>query len=740
MHKLKGISRFAVIGRRNRSNENPIVAISAMVIFLGMGAGSPAFAQQRDVESIRSAKRVMAVRITETIRVDGLLDDPVWAKAEAASEFYQQFPDEFQPSTTPTEVKFLYDDTNLYVGAMLYDDEPERLITNDLKRDFSGFDTDSFGLVLDTFHDRSNSYGFLVNPGGAMRDAMNADNGRLHDFNWNGVWSARTAILPNGWSLEMVIPFKTLRFPVQESLEWGMNVVRNSRAINERSTWAPVPRQITHYNVAYAGMLGGLAGVRPGANLYVKPFATAELGKGVPRGSGWDGDADGGIDVKWGITTSLVMDATYRTDFSQVEADEQQINLTRFSLFFPEKREFFLESPGNFQIGLQDVSRRDLVPFFTRNIGLVNGQPVPVVGGVRLTGRAGQQTVGVLNMQTEDHNGRPGDNFTAAVFRRPLSATTSLGAFYFGREAEGVNAFNRVGGLDFRYSPRRTLDIEAFVMRSATSGQEGDFAARTGLLLQESRHSARVGFLHIGDSFRHDLGFVPRRGIGTFYSTYSRIIRAANPAATIRQHTIGGSFEATGNDTYDQLLTRLGGASYTMLFKDEGQLSAGVNTTFEHLDSSATISGLVIPPGEYRWEDAEISYSSNRSARISGSIGFQGGDFWTGRRRAVNGSFRFRLNAHLAVSTTMSRNIITLPQGKFTGDLVGLRVDTSFTPRMFLNAFIQYNGSTDTWLSNIRYNLIHRPLSDIYIVWNETRIAGETQRALLMKYTHLLSF
>jgi len=716
----------------------------ASVISIGVGAFSAdALAAQQlgdEMEAVRASKRIAAVRISEPVRIDGVLNEAVWDLAPPAIDFYQQFPHESEASVRRTEVRFLYDDTALYVGAMLYDDT-ERLIVNDLKWDFGGFETDSIGLILDSYLDRRNSYGFLVNPGGAMRDALNTDRGRVHDSNWNGVWTARTAVLSDGWSVEFAIPFKTLRFPDRQIQEWGLNIVRNSRHINERSTWAPVPRQFTHYDVAYAGTLTGISGVRPGRNVHVKPFATGRIGAATPGASRWD--ADGGLDLKWGITSSLVLDATWRTDFSQVEADAQQINLTRFSLFFPEKRQFFLESPANFQIGLQERmgGRRDFMPFFTRRIGLVGGQPVPVIGGLRLTGRSGRQHIGVMNMQTDAFGGAPGDNFTAVVLRRSLTNTTSLGGFYFGRESQGLDPFNRVGGFDFRYSPRRTLEVEAFAMRSGSATEPGDWAGRTGFMLDGSRHRARVSWLHVGDTFRHDLGFVRRRDAGMLVGSYSLVLRPSGTSGRVREYTAGFDGEVTGDARYRQLLTGIGGISYGMLFADGGQFNASVNSTFERLNRPFRIGTTVaIAAGEYSFADAEVSYSSNRSAALSGSLRLAGGEFWTGRQRALSGSVRYRLSEHLAASASLGRSVITLADGSFTGDLLGLSVETSFNPRMFLNAFIQYNGETDTWLSNVRYNLIHRPLSDAYVVWNETRTGGVARRALLLKYTHLLAF
>jgi hypothetical protein len=681
-------------------------------------------------------KRVEAVRITEPIRVDGVLDEPAWERATPTTDFYQQQPAEFELATRRTEVRFAFDDEMLYVGAVLYDPEPERLITNELKRDFGGSSGDGFGLIVDTFQDRRSAYGFITNPGGAQRDSLGYENGRRNDANWHGVWFVRTAIRPDGWSLEYAIPFKTLRFPERDVQEWGMNMVRWARRANETSTWAPVPRQFSHYNVAYAGTLSGIGNAQPGRNLQVKPFATADVSR----------EADGGVDAKWGVTSSMTLDATWRTDFSQVEADEQQINLTRFGLFFPEKREFFLESPSAFQIGLvendNENPRRDLVPFFSRRIGLsADGRPIPVIGGLRLTGRTGRQGIGLLTMQTDDFEGRPGDNFTAVRIAHDLTRTASVAGFYFGREATGSSVFNRVGGFDVRMRPLPTAEIEAFAMRSQSDDVSSDWAGRAGFRLDARAHRARLGFLHIGDAFRHDMGFVRRRGVGTAFGKYSRVFRPRDTSRRVREYAFGVEVESTTDDHYTTLLTRVGSVNYEMLFADSAELRTWARTTFERIDTPFGIgTQLSVQPGQYEFDDVGVEFRSNRSATLSGSVDLTAGEFWTGRQRSIGMSLRYRFNAFVAASANMSRSNIELPDGSFTGDLVGVRLDWSLSPRMFLNAFVQYNGEADTWLSNVRFNLIHRPLSDIYVVWNETRSPGATRRALLLKYTHLLAF
>jgi hypothetical protein len=699
-----------------------------------------------DIDAVRASKRALAVRIDQPIQLDGVLDDEAWRHADPATDFYQQQPSEFELATFRTEVRFVYDGTTLYVGAMMYDAQPERVIVNDLKRDFNGRDTDMFGLVLDTFRDQRSAYGFLANPGGAQRDTQAYENGRRNDPNWHAAWTARTAVLADGWSVEYAIPFRALRFPDVEAQEWGLNLVRIVRRDNEISTWSPVPRQFSHYQVAYAGALSGISGVSSGRNLQVKPALTASVDKQTDRrggGSPWSGDGDAGLDVKWGLTPSLVLDATLRTDFSQVEADEQQINLTRFSLFFPEKREFFLESPASFQIGLAarpEDDRRDIVPFFSRRIGLSDdGRPIPVLGGLRLTGRMGHQTIGALAMRTGDAEERPGDTFTAVRVGRDVMETATIGAFYFGREAQGSADFNRVAGAELRFAPRRTVEMEAFAMRSATSGAPGDWAGRAGFTVETSAHRAFLSFIGVGDAFRHDLGFVRRVGINTLVGRYARVFRHGL-GGRVRDYQIGAEAEATTDASRRRMLTGVGVLDGAITFTDGSVFEAWTNGTYERLRKEAHIGGLPIEPGRYDFVDGGVSFESDKSAAVSGGVVLQAGEFWSGTQRLASGSLRVRLNAHVAASGTFSRSRIEFPSGTFVGNLVGIRLDWSFTPRMFLNAFVQYNGEDDAWITNVRYNFMHRPLSDIYLVWNETRMSGMSSRALLLKYTHQVGF
>jgi hypothetical protein len=344
-------------------------------------------------------------------------------------------------------------------------------------------------------------------------------------------------------------------------------------------------------------------------------------------------------------------------------------------------------------------------------------------------------------MQTEPDGNRPGDNFSAVRIGRTFSSAVSLGGFYFGREASGSGDFNRVAGVDVRLAPSRILQVEAFAMGSDSNAMPGDWAGRAGFRLDSNRHRARLGIVRVGEAFRHDLGFVRRPGTSTLFGRY---YRAFHPAArrSLREVAFGTEFEATADARYSRLLTGVASLRHQTLFADGGDFRVWAEHTFERLERPFDIgaSRLQVPTGDYHFGEFGASYASNKSAMVSGNIEASGGGFWTGEQRTVKGGLRLRVNAHVAASGTFGRSVIRQPAGAYTADLVGFRLDWSFTPQMFLNAFVQYNGETDTWLSNVRYNFMHRPLSDIYVVWNETRLPGVARRVFLLKWTHMLAF
>ncbi len=420
----------------------------------GNGNGAPV-----DYETARFSKVVLAVPIEVPITLDGRLDERVWMEAEPASGFTQggRSPNPGYPASQRTEVRFLYDNDNLYIGAICYEPDIATMIVNGLKRDFTSNLGDEIGIILDTLNDDRSGFFFSTNPAGARRD-LQSSNDRQINQNWDGVWDVRVTLGEDRWIAEFVIPFKTLRFSPDASQEWGMNMFRKIRRLNEESHWAPLPIRYNMTRVSLAGTLGGLEGISQGRNLKVKPYAVAGIVQQRNEGKlANDFNYDGGFDVKYGLTQTLTLDATYRTDFSQTEVDQDQVNLTRFSLFFPEKREFFLENSGVFNFG-STGGRGNLLPFFSRRIGLSDrGTPVPIVGGTRLSGTAGSYEIGLLAMKTESVDpvdeggeGLPSDDFIVGRIKRNLLQNSFIGAIFTSRDSsvEGDHNPERVNKFE----------------------------------------------------------------------------------------------------------------------------------------------------------------------------------------------------------------------------------------------------------------------------------------------------
>jgi hypothetical protein len=349
-------------------------------------------------------------------------------------------------------------------------------------------------------------------------------------------------------------------------------------------------------------------------------------------------------------------------------------------------------------------------------------------------------------MQTRDFEEgsgdvRPGDNFTAVRMTRDVGAGTTLGGFYFGRESGGQVTHNRVAGLDLLAQPTRTLRFEAFGMSSSTDGAPGDWAGRAGFSYEGNTNRAYLFHLHIGDQFRHDLGFVRRKDVGLTFGKYEKILRPQAGSQWFREHVFQAALEAVQDSSYRELQTRIGSLSYNMAFQDGASVTVNYDDTDERLDEPFDIRpDISIPAGEYGFREVRVGYKSNNSAPLSGNIEVGNGSFWNGNRTSVKGGLRVRFNEHLAVSGAFEKNDVDLPPGAFSTNLGSMNVDCSFTPRMFLNAFVQYNSDTDAWLYNVRFNFMYRPLSDIFVVWNETRQPDLNLRSVIVKYTYMFAF
>jgi len=704
-------------------------------------------------------RMVQAVELRTPIVLDGALDDEAWAGAEPTGEFVQAEPHEGEPSTESTEVKIAFDHEALYFAIDCRDAEADRIVVNDIRKDFSSLEQDSFEVLLDTFADRRNGFVFVTNPEGAKSDTQIANEGREVNTSWDAVWHVAAKKHADGWTAEIRIPFKTLRFEPGDGRTWGVNFARRIRRKNEVAYWSPVPRAYTIYRASQDGNLLGLPNVDQGRNLRIKPFFVTSTTRGT-GGRSFDGDGDVGLDMKYGVTPALTLDLTVNPDFAQVEADEQQVNLTRFSLFYPEKREFFLENSGIFYFG--DIPRNqrnarsrfsppeeDLLLFFSRRIGLTDsGEQIPIVGGARLTGRAAGFGIGVMSMQTDDREALPATNYTVLRARRDVLSNSDVGAIVMNRQSSVSGDYNRVVGADMNFRFFKNLSWNSFLAKSETPGASGgELTWKTSLGWEDNFNHFQYSVLDVDEDFRADIGFVRRTGVRKHFvdagirprPEWLRKLgfREIHPHNRLNIYT----------DLDNDLVTRSDHWAVSLFFENGGFVEYAVNPRFDRLALPFPVQPAIeIPVGEYGWNEYQLTVETDHSRLLSLSATITNGGFYDGTQSSQRVAVVLRPSFRLLVDVGVQRNDITLrtPAAAFVTTLATTRAAYSFTTNMFLDSLLQYNSDAKQFNANVRFNLIHRPLSDLFVVYNEQQFTEGPDvapgRAVIFKYTHMLSF
>lgn len=694
-----------------------------------------------------------AVRRTLPITLDGRPDESAWAAAPVLTHFVQQLPETGVVARFPTEVRVLYDSTNLYVAGVNFDPHPERAITPGLERDFVTGNSDIFGVVFDTFFDRRNSFMFVVNPKGALRDEQTFNDSRNVSEAWEGIIRLKTAQQDSSWSVEMIIPLRTLRFDAsRDPQSWGINFIRRVRRVNETSYWAPLERQYRLHRMSKAGTMEGLTGLRQGRNLQIKPYALGGNSRGaqVPAASlGSRGDIGG--DIKYGLTPSLTLDLTYNTDFSQVEVDQQIVNLTRFGILFPERREFFIENAGVFTFG--DVQERnyrmgadlrDFTLFNSRQIGLTSdGLPVPIAGGGRLTGRVGDWDVGLLDMQTQKGGRARPENFSVARVRRNVSGSSDIGILAANRQAtDGSGSYNRSYGTDVNLRLLGNMIVNAYVAGSAadTASSNGS-AGRLSVAYRGRLWNSSAMYKRISEHFDPGIGFVNRRGFQQSFATAGvharpklRGIQELNPYVEVDlYHDLDGgtqSHRVTGG--------------FDIAFQPDGELQLEVNELADRLDVPfSPFPGRTIPVGRYQFRNAKATYTSTQRWPVFGTLTAQAGEFYNGTNNVLGGSVTWRPRYNFNIEGTFQHNDVSLPTGAFAADLAGVRVRYAWSTTLFGSAFVQYNTQTRSRVVNARVAWRWAPLSDVFIVHTDrenTLTNVRNERSVALKVTRLLAF
>ncbi len=702
-----------------------------------------------------------ATRTAGPITLDGVLDEAAWAAAPVITGFVQARPDRGHPASERTEVRILYDDRAVYFGAELWDREPDKLVIPSLEQDFETGNSDIFGISLDTFLDRRNAFMLLVNPKGAVKEAQDFDDSRQENAAWEGIFEVRTTIHERGWTVEWAIPFTTLRFdPRRDPQDWGMNLMRRIRRKNEESYWAPLDQRDRIHRMSKAGTLRGLEGLRPGRNLMVKPYAVgsrADGGAAAPvddltgeGGKSWKGDA--GLDVKYGITPRLTLDLTLRTDFSQVEVDQERVNLTRFSLFFPERRDFFTENSGVFSFG--DITERnyrtgsslsEFTLFHSRRIGLdAAGHEIPIVGGGRLTGRAAGFEIGALAMQTDAARGLPDEGFAVLRAKRTVEGVGDFGAIAVNRQAtDGSGSFNRTYGFEANLAPSRYLRVNSYLAGVDDSGGGTDWAGRVWAGWRDPFWNLSVGTKRVGEDFAPRVGFVRRRGVRQSYATAGvhvrpqsvRSLSEVNPFAEVEYTT----------DLEGRLLTRSWTSALEVDYRSGGSVGMQFTDEFERLDEPFTVAGgAVVPAGDHAFRSAALSVGTSAGRPLWANVRVSRGSFYNGDRTSASLSGQLRMDYRVSLDFSAERNALSIPGAPdFAANVYGARLTYAASTRFFTSAFVQRNALTRETVTNVRVNYIHAPLSDLFLVYTERRDgnpATATDRLISFKVTKAVAF
>jgi hypothetical protein len=671
-----------------------------------------------------------AVKIEQGPVVDGKLDDPVWQKAPVGGPLIQYEPKQNTSASERTEFRVLYDEKNLYLGIWCYDSEPDKIIARLMEREGPMWLDDGVTIVLDTFHDRRNGYVFFVNPNGARRDGLIIDNVR-ENHDWDGIWTARSSIDGEGWKLEISIPFMTLGFDPKITT-WGFNLQRTIQRRAEESRWSGAEPQFRTGNVSEAGTLTGLRGLKQGLGLEFRPYVLGREKNGTGD-SGSSLDFEAGGDLRYRITPNLSASLSVNTDFAETEVDLRQINLTRFPLFFPEKRRFFLEDSGVFSFGgLQD---HELIPFFSRRIGLSgDGQAVPIDYAGKVAGRVGPYNMGFIGASLGEYSDLEKQNAFVGRVSRDVLEQSSLGVLTTTGDPNSLDK-NFLLGTDalFRttsFLGGKTLEANLFALGSHTEGEgHSNTSPAYGFNIAYPNDLFDFGFrfLEIAEDFNPALGFAPRTDIRAYSSNWAWQPRPAS-VDLIRQFSFGYS-NAIVTDLSNNLETAWHGFTpLSIEFTNSDEVYFNINYNFDAPDSDFEIGeGVIIAPGDYQWNNVTTGINLAPKRVVNGFLESTVGDFYDGERQKYSMGINVLPWKHLSFELTYDLNLIDLPDGEFETHLGSLRMGWHFTPEMFVAHLVQYDSISDSIGYNGRFQWEYHPGSFIYAVFNQSFV-NETNR------------
>ena len=683
---------------------------------------------------------VRATRLRAPLQIDGRLDEPVYETVQSITDFIQQLPDEGALGSERTEAWVLFDDDSIYISARCYDTAPpSEWVANEMRRDVIQLrQNDSFSLMLDTFYDRRNGLAFLVTPIGGFSDFAISNEGGRVNTDWNTIWDSRTARFDGGWTVEIQIPFKSLRYRPTSTQVWGIQLRRIIRRRTEASYLTPLPISAARGNSVIAGLwrvsqAGSLVGIEvPSGSrkIEIKPYGiggvTTDIDADSPTRNALDGQF--GLDVKYGVTQNLTADFTYSTDFAQVEVDEQRVNLTRFSLFFPEKREFFLEARGNFDFargaGLGGAGAPTL--FFSRRIGLQGGDVVPILAGGRLTGKIGAFDVGALNIQTGNEllSGAQTTNFTVLRVKRDILRRSTIGGIFTNRSVSLLgDGSNQVYGIDGRLAFFDDVTLLGYVARTRTADRPGRDASYLAQFdYAGDRYGVNLAHLVIEDNFNPEIGFMRRDNIRRTTAS-GRFSPRPSSIDWVRRFSLSAGLDYTQSADDRVLETRQQDVAFEVQLENSDRFTVSATDRYELLRQPFTIApGVTVPVGGYGFRSVLVGYAFGQQRPVSGSIAVGTGELWNGDITMVElGRGRVEVTPQLSVEPSLSFNWVELPEGNFATSLSRVRVSYTVSPRMFFSGLLQHNSSGNTFSTNVRLRWEYSPGSELFVVYTEDR-------------------
>jgi hypothetical protein len=676
--------------------------------------------------------------------IDGILDEEPWKIAERVGKFHCVTPTDTGFAVAQTEVMITYDKSNLYVGVICYDPTPGKRPIESLRRDYTFSKNDNFMFFIDTYNDLTNGFAFGVSAAGAQTEGLEHD-AQLINYSWDIKWKSEVKSYADRWVAELSIPFRSIRY-FDGANEWGINFGRLDLKTNEKSAWAPIPRNLNHCSLPHTGTLVwdkplGNAGLR----FSLIPYVIGKATKNYQAGEKTKWNANAGFDAKMILSTSMNLDLTVNPDYSQVEEDRQQTNLDRFELFFPERRQFFLENSDLFS----NLGSANAQPFFSRRIGL----NIPVIGGGRLSGRIGNNwRIGIMDMQTGSKEETPSSNYAVAVLQRQVFSRSSITAFMINKQVTGSfndtlyngYRYNRVAGLEYNLASRNNKWTgKSFYHQSFYPGASADAATIANSILYSSRSLiAGVDQTWIGADYVSEAGYIRRTG---YFEVTPALKYLFYPSSNkILNHGPGLTYDVILDPGF-RMTDRQTQLTYTIGWQNKNQLTFNVNENFVKLSSSfdpTNTGGIKLAAGsEYNWLSGGVNFASDFRKMFNFILNGGYGSYYNGTRSTLGASINYRAQPYGSIAITASYNNISLPEPYNSAKLflIGPRLDLTFTDKLFLTSFVQYNNQIDNLNINIRFQWRFAPVSDLFIVYTENSFPGDytiKNRGLVLKLSY----